>query len=97
MVFEIKNVVIFKSIAIYIDGCNLNWWAQEWPKSLKIPGLIVNNGRQKPPQNRGGFLLYFRFFFLSIFVFFPVVSPCFLLFLDILEPQNRPLNEVTGA
>ena len=32
----------------------------------------------------------------SIFYHFLLVSPCFLLFHDVLEPQNSPPNEVTG-
>ena len=42
------------------------------------------------------FVCILGFFFLNFFVFFLLVSPYFLLFHDILEPQNSPPNEVTG-
>ena len=57
--------------------------SQEWPN-------------KKPPQNRGGFLLRFWFLLSQCLCLFLLVSPYFLLFHDILEPQNSPPNEVTG-
>ena len=78
-------------------GCNLDWWATKMAKFFKkIPSFIVKNGQQKPPQNRGGFLLRFGFLLSQFLCPFLLVSPYFLLFHDILEPQNSPPNEVTG-
>ena len=68
-----------------------------WPKSQKNnPSFIVKHGQQKPPQNRGGFCCIFGFFLSQFLCLFPLVSPYFLLFPAILEPQNSPPNEVTS-
>ena len=85
-------------IYIYIYMAVTSIGGQKNGQNLKkIPSFIVKNGQQKPPQNRGGFLLRFLFFFFHKFLcFFLFVSPYFLLFHDILEPQNSPPNEVTG-
>ena len=74
------------SIGVYKNGQNLK----------KIPSFIVKNGQQKPPQNRGGFCCVFWFLLSQCLCHFLLVSPYFLLFHDILEPQNSPPNEVTG-
>ena len=69
-------------IYIYIYGCYLDWWAQKWPKSQKIPNVIVKKGQQKLPQNCGGFCCVLDFFFLNFFVFFSLVllsSCCFMI------------------
>ena len=64
-------------------------------QNLKIHNPIVTNVQQKSPQNRGGICCVFGFF--SQFPsFMLLVSAHFLLFHDILDPQNSPPNEVTG-
>ena len=43
--------------------------------------LIVKNGQQKPPQDRGGFCCALGFFFFNFFVFFSLfllISSCFM-------------------
>ena len=65
-------------------------------KILKNPIFIVKNGQQKPPQNRGGFCCVLGLLRSQFLCLFLLVSPCFLLSHDILEPENSPPNEVTG-
>ena len=60
-----------------------------------MPSFIVKNG----PENRHKNVAVFAVFLVSSFsmsCLFPLVSPYFLLFHAILEPQNSPPSEVTG-
>ena len=52
--------------------------------------------REKWPTKSVAVLLCFRFLLSRSLCLFPLVSPYFLVFHDILEPQNSPPNEVTG-
>ena len=68
-----------------------------WPSLQCSPiTIIVKTGHQKPPQNRGGFCCVLGALLSQFLCLLLLVSPYFLLFHDILEPQNSPPNEVTG-
>ena len=72
-------------------GCILDWWAEKWPN------FIVKNGQQKPRHKIVAvFVGPFWFLLSQSLCLFLLVSSYFLLFHDILEPQNSPPNEVTG-
>ena len=68
---------------------------QKIGKNLKNAQFYSEKWPRKPPQKRGCFCCFWFLLsqFLSLFI---LVSPCFLLFHDILEPQNSPPSEVTG-
>ena len=61
---------------------NPQFYSQKWPT--------------KTATKSWRFLLCFWFLLPRFLCLFLLVSPCFLLFHDILEPQKSPPNEVTG-
>ena len=65
-------------------------------KISKNPLFYSQKWPTKTATKSWRFLLRFWFLLSQFLCLFLLVSPYFLLFHDILEPQNSPPNEVTG-
>ena len=79
----------------YFFGRNLDWWAKNWQK-LKNAQFYSEKRPRKTATKMWPFLLYFWSLLSQFLCLFHLVSPYFLLFRAILEPQNSPPSEVTG-
>ena len=65
-------------------------------QNVKNPQFYSQKWPTKTATKTWRFLLHFWFLLPKFLCLFLLVSPYFLLFHDILEPQNSPPNEVTG-